>query len=78
MDQTTEFVSKTYYSDTYSTVVYGGAFAEDALSLEWLYPLVELDWDEDGVTDYTYYDTGNCLLEENTWVSIQARVIPGI
>lgn len=76
MDQTTEFVSKTYYSDTYSTVVYGGAFAEDALSLEWLYPLVELDWDEDGVTDYTYYDTGNCLLEENTWVSIQARVIP--
>ena len=47
LDQTTEFVSKTYYSDSYNTVVYGGAFAEDALSLDWLYPIVELDWDED-------------------------------
>ena len=76
LDQTTEFVSKSYYSDNYNTVVYGGAMAEDALSLEWLYPIVELDWDEDGVTDYAYYDTANCLLEENTWVSIQAQVIP--
>ena len=57
-------------------MVDGGAYAEDALSLHWQYPIVDLDWDEDGVTDYAYYDTDNCLLEENTWVSIQAQVIP--
>ena len=75
-EQTTEFVSKTYFSDNSNAVMYGGILSEDALSLEWLYPVIELDWDDDGVTDYAYYDTSKCLLKENTWVSIQAQVIP--
>ena len=56
-------------------MLYGGVFAQDALSMDWLYPIVEEDWDGDGVTDYAYYDTSRCLLEENTWVSIQAQAI---
>lgn len=74
-EQTTEPVSKTYFSDTDNAVLYGGVFAQDALSMDWLYPIVEEDWDGDGVTDYAYYDTSRCLLEENTWVSIQAQAI---
>lgn len=74
-EQTTEPVSKTYFSDTDNAVLYGGVFTQDALSMDWLYPIVEEDWDGDGVTDYAYYDTSRCLLEENTWVSIQAQAI---
>lgn len=74
--QTTDESPKTYFSDNYHAVVYCGALEETSLSLEWLYPTMEIDWDEDGIADYTTWDTSKCLLDENTWITIQAEVIP--
>lgn len=69
-EQTTEEpVGKTYFSDTYGQAMYGGIYSTDMLSYEWLYPLVETEWN-------SYYDTSSCLLEENTLVQIRAEVIP--
>lgn len=78
-EQTTaDPVSKTYYDDNNQAVMYGGIYNSDALSYDWLYPLVteEIDYGDGEIVTKTYYDTSKCLLEENTLVTIRAEVIP--
>lgn len=78
-EQTTEEpVSKSYYSDENSRVMYGGIYDTDALSYEWLYPIVteEIDMGDGEIVENSYYDTSDCLLEENTLVTIRAEAIP--
>ncbi len=67
-EQDTGFVNKTY-----SAATYAGSGME-ALSMEWLYELVVIEYPWGDV--YAYYDMENCLLEENTLVSIEAEVTP--
>lgn len=62
-EQDTGFLQKSFNGD-----VYAGA----ELSREWMHPIVTIEYD-DGST-YSYYDTSQCLLENNTWVEIQADV----
>ncbi len=62
-EQDTGFMQKSFTGDVYA----GGE-----LSREWMYPIVTVEFD-DGST-YSYYDTSTCLLENNTWVEIQADV----
>ncbi len=62
-EQDTGFLQKSFNGD-----VYAGA----ELSREWMYPVVTVEFD-DGST-YAYYDTSTCLLENDTWVEIQADV----
>lgn len=66
-EQDTGYISKTYFDG--SKVVYGGIYLEDALSYEWIYPVVTEEWG-------SYYDTSRCLLENNTRVVIRAEVMP--
>lgn len=75
---TTDPVSKSYYDSNNATVMYGGIYESDALSYDWLYPLVteEIDYGDGEVATRTYYDTSRCLLEENTLVTIRAEVTP--
>lgn len=78
-EQTTEEpVSKSYYSDDNALVMYGGIYDTDALSYEWLYPIVteEIDMGDGEIIKQSYYDTSDCLLEENTLVTIRAEAIP--
>lgn len=72
--QETGRVGKTYYNSTYDQVMYAGVYANESLSLDWLYPIY-------GETDFWgnvtyYYDTSTCLLPEDTQVVIQAEVFP--
>lgn len=62
-EQDTGFLQKSFTGDVY---------AGPELSREWMHPVVTEEF-EDGST-YSYYDTSKCLLENNTWVEIQADV----
>ena len=68
-EQKTDAVSKTYYSDTYGTAMYGGIFGADALSYDWLYD----QYEENGAV---YYNTNHCRLPNDTQVTIRAEVLP--
>lgn len=68
-EQDTGYISKTYYDSNNAAVMYGGIYDEDALSYEWIYPVVTEEWG-------SYYDTSRCLLEDNTRVVIRAQVTP--
>lgn len=62
-EQDTGFMQKSFTGDVYA----GGE-----LSRQWLYPIITQE-NEDGSSS-SYYDTTQCLLENNTWVEIQADV----
>ena len=69
-EQDTGFVSKTYYSANAGGVLFAGSSREEALSYEWLFASSK---DQEGNISY---DVNHCLLEEDTWVDIQAEVTP--
>lgn len=62
-EQDTGFMQKSFTGD-----VYAGA----ELSREWMYPIITQEQGDGSFV--SYYDTTQCLLENNTWVEIQADV----
>lgn len=72
-EQDTGFVSKTYYSASVHGPVYAGLAEGSGLDLDWLYP-VEHHINEESGYEWDEYDTSRCLLDEGTWVTIQADV----
>ena len=72
-EQDTGFVSKTYYSDSVHGPVYAGLVEGTGLAMDWLYPVRHCVNEETGY-EWDEYDTSRCLLDEGTWVTIQAEV----
>lgn len=64
-EQDTGFMQKTFTPDSH---------AGSELSIEWLYPLVTIDYGW-GYT-WSYYDTSRTLVPNNTWVKITADLTP--
>lgn len=60
-EEDTGYISKTYSQLTYF-----------APTLEWLYPIYGIDQ----TTGNYVYDINNCLLEENTWVTMRLEITP--
>ncbi len=76
-EQDTGFVSKTYYSSSARGPMYAGLADGTGLSMDWLYPVRHYVNEETGY-EWDEYDTSCCLLDEDTWVTIQAEVQPEV
>lgn len=62
-EEDTGFMQKTFNASAYAE-----------MSLEWLHPLIVVEYPWGG--GFSYYDTETCLLENDTWVEIKAEVTP--